>query len=468
MQGRTSSIRRKPSLTRAVPLLRVAAGVSLCAISCIELNDPVTDGTGGAGGAPSGRSGGGGAGSSGTAGGRGGHYAGSVGGTAAGTPNEPGGESGAAGDGMGGTPGGAGGETAGGGADPAGAGGVPATGGTSSPGGAAGDAMGGLGEGGQGGAGGAFDGVAPYDPANPPTELALTGDVGAHDPVIIEAGGTYYVFHTGRGISVKVSTNLRSWAASGRVFDPYPAWIAEELTNVGDLWAPDISYFGGVYHLYYAASTFGSNHSCIGHATRAALDAGSFVDHGPVICSNHDGAVDDWNAIDPNVVIDDEGGAWLSFGSFWGGLKMIRLDENGARSTFDTTVYPLAERPAAVGRAVEAPTIVKRGSHYYLFASFDRCCNGTASTYRIVVGRSRNLLGPYVDRVGTPMTNGGGTPIVVGGSRWRGPGHNAVFFEGNEAFNVYHAYDATDAGRPKLRISELAWDAQGWPISAGP
>lgn len=468
MQGRTSSLRRKPSRIRAVPLLQVLAGVSLCAISCIELNEPATDGAGGAGGSAGGRSGGG-AGSSGTAAGRGCHYAGSVGGSTAGTPAHDAGDSGQGGNG--GTPGGAGGETAGGGAAPpdsAGAGGAPATGGTSSPGGAAGDSMGGLGEGGQGGAGGVFEGVAPYDPENPPTELALSGDLGAHDPVIIKAGGTYYVFHTGPGISVKVSSDLRTWSKSDAVFDPYPAWIGEELTDVGDLWAPDISFFGGVYHLYYAASTFGSNHSCIGHATRAALDTGSFVDHGPVICSNHDGAADDWNAIDPNVVIDDDGGVWLSFGSFWGGLKMIRLDENGARSTADTTVYPLAERPAAVGRAVEAPTIVKRGDYYYLFASFDRCCNGTASTYRVVVGRSRNLLGPYVDRVGTPMTNGGGTPIVVGGSRWRGPGHNAVLFEGNEAFNVYHAYDATDVGRPKLRISELAWDAQGWPISAGP
>ncbi len=164
-----------------------------------------------------------------------------------------------------------------------------------------------------------------------------------------------------------------------------------------DLWAPDISFFGGSYRLYYSASTFGSNHSCIGHATRAALNAGSWTDQGAVICSD-DG--DDWNTIDPNVTVDREGTAWLSFGSFWSGLQLIRLDAAGAR--VGDEMHTLATRREG-GDAIEAPYIVRRCGYYYLFASFDRCCNGVSTTYNIRVGRSEAVRGAYVDRDGVAM-----------------------------------------------------------------
>ncbi|XYH93569.1 family 43 glycosylhydrolase [Sorangium sp. So ce1128] len=130
-----------------------------------------------------------------------------------------------------------------------------------------------------------------------------------------------------------------------------------------------------------------------------------------------------------------------------------------------TEVHALASRG---GGAIEAPFVVRRCGYYYLFVSFDRCCSGTESTYNIRVGRSANVLGPYVDRNGTPMLNGGGTVVVQGEGRWRGPGHNAVLFNGKSAYNIYHAYDANESGAPKLRVSELAWDDAGWPISGGP
>ncbi|HEY8945228.1 MAG TPA: arabinan endo-1,5-alpha-L-arabinosidase, partial [Polyangiaceae bacterium] len=296
--------------------------------------------------------------------------------------------------------------------------------------------------------------------------VPLTGDLVAHDPVIIKSDGLYYVFHTGPGVRVKTSSDMREWSDAGSVFNPRPSWTATQVPGVGDLWAPDISYFGGTYHLYYSASTFGSNRSCIGHATRAALNSGSWTDHGPVICSNPDGGTaDNWNAIDPNVVLDEEDTPWLSFGSFWDGIKMIELDQTGARANMD--LHSLASRTVNE-RSVEAPFIVRRCNYYYLFVSFDFCCRGTTSTYRTMVGRSTNVLGPYVDRSGNELLDGGGTQVLVADTRWRGPGHNAIFFEGSSAYNVYHTYDAQNQGRITLRISELAWDVSGWPVSAGP
>jgi arabinan endo-1,5-alpha-L-arabinosidase len=219
-----------------------------------------------------------------------------------------------------------------------------------------------------------------------------------------------------------------------------------------------------MYHLYYSASTFGSNHSCIGHATRASLAAGNWTDHGQVICSNA-GTKDDWNAIDPNVIVDQAGSAWLAFGSFWSGIKLIKLDPSGARA--GTSLEALASRPSASG-ALEAPFIVRRCGFYYLFMSWDTCCKGADSTYNTRVGRATAVGGPYVDKDGVALLKGGGTLLVKGGDRYRGPGHNAVVFTDTAAFNVYHSYDANNNGASVLRIAELVWDADGWPISGGP
>jgi arabinan endo-1,5-alpha-L-arabinosidase len=304
----------------------------------------------------------------------------------------------------------------------------------------------------------------------PPKKLTLSGNLGTHDPALIEAQGQYYLFHTGPGLPIKRSGDLTAWQAAGRVFAANPSWIAQKVTGATDLWAPDISYFEGSYHLYYAASTPGSNHSCIGHATSSALDTNQWTDHGSIVCSNS-GTTDDWNAIDPNLVLDASGNPFLVFGSFWSGIKLIELDKSGARANDKLTA--VAARPRN-GGAIEAPFIVQRCGYYYLFVSFDRCCDGAASTYKIMVGRSLTLAGPYSDKQGTALLQGGGTLLVQGDDTWHGPGHSAVIFTQGRAYNVYHAYYAaanTSAYRKDasyLRVSELAWDEQGWPVSGGP
>jgi arabinan endo-1,5-alpha-L-arabinosidase len=260
------------------------------------------------------------------------------------------------------------------------------------------------------------------------------------------------------------SPDLVNWNGAGRVFASKPSWITTTSPgNPNQLWAPDISFFGGEYHLYYAASTFGSRNSCIGHATSPSLVNPVWTDRGEaVICSTE---ADDWNAIDPALVLDAGGQPWLAFGSFWGGLKLIPLEADGDRD--GTQMYALATR---ANQEVEAPYIVRRGGWYYLFESVDRCCQGVNSTYKQMVGRSSVITGPYVDRDGMPLLSGGGTLLVEGDDRWKGPGHNAVIDTGGGGGwnNVYHSYDADAGGIPTLRIAELMWGADGWPVSAGP
>ena len=290
------------------------------------------------------------------------------------------------------------------------------------------------------------------------------GDVRqVHDPSIIKAGDTYYLFSTRAGIAIRCSNDLVQWRLCGDVFAHLPEWAVKDVPGLRGLWAPDVSYFNRRYHLYYSASTFGSNRSSIGLATNETLDAGSekyrWVDQGKVISSN---TSDDWNAIDPDVVLDEHDQPWLAFGSFWGGIKLRKLDgATGKLSSQDQTLYSLASRPAP--GAIEAPNIIRKNGYYYLFVSFDFCCRGKDSTYNIRVGRARRVTGPYVDRSGKAMMNGGGTVVVTGGGRWAGPGHSSILQEKDSDRLVYHAYDTDWRGVATLLVSPLRWDSEGWP-----
>jgi arabinan endo-1,5-alpha-L-arabinosidase len=287
-----------------------------------------------------------------------------------------------------------------------------------------------------------------------------------HDPVIAREGDTYYVFSTGSRIIVICSPDLLTWEFCGRVFAANPAWTREVNPNLADIWAPDISYFNGRWHLYYAVSTFGTQDSAIGLATNATLDPDSpdyaWEDQGVVLRSRPGDA---WNAIDPNLVLDEDGEPWLAWGSFWSGIWLRRVDP--ATGLLDEAAEPvhLANRTTGPDNtaAIEAPFLVRRGDKWYLFVSFDQCCQGRASTYNVRVGRSDSLAGPYVDRDGVSLLEGGGTLVLAAYDHWAGPGHNGMLVEDGVYWMVYHAYDARQNGIPQLHIESLAWDAEGWP-----
>jgi arabinan endo-1,5-alpha-L-arabinosidase len=304
--------------------------------------------------------------------------------------------------------------------------------------------------------------------------LTLQGDVApVHDPVAIKEKDTYYVFCTGgrngQGvIPIRTSNDLRTWKASGFVMSSLPEWATREIPEARNAWAPDISFYNGKYHLYYSVSSFGSRNSAIGLATVRTLDrasADSWIDEGMVLRSYADR--DDWNAIDPNLVIEDAGNMWLAWGSFWSGIKMRRIDPaSGKLSATDTTMHALAGRPREppIGGAIEAPFIVRHGDYWYLFVSFDRCCRGAASTYKVVVGRSRSVTGPYVDKAGTTMIDGGGSLLIEATTEtWRGPGHPGFLLDGRDEYIFFHAYFGEGRGRGSaLQISTVVWE-NGWP-----
>ncbi|SFG01731.1 Ricin-type beta-trefoil lectin domain-like [Actinoplanes philippinensis] len=305
--------------------------------------------------------------------------------------------------------------------------------------------------------------AVPARAAAPP----VTGnpDPVAHDPTLIKQGRWWYEIITGDSgtrtyLPIRRSIDLVHWTYTGTVFDTPPAWVAEELgVTPADFWAPDITWFDGEYHLYYAASSFGTNDSVIGLATTKSLDRPQWVDRGLVLRTTK--GVDDVNAIDPDVSFDRAGNAYLAYGSFWDGLRMRRLDTStGLLSTTDTTEHRIASRG---GMAIEGPSITYHDGWYYLFVSFDFCCRGVNSDYRVMVGRSRSITGPYLDAAGKALTEGGGTQILAGYNDFAGPGHGDVY---GDLF-AHHYYDRADGGAPKGSIRRISW-AHGWPRLSDP
>ncbi|WP_051507465.1 glycoside hydrolase family 43 protein [Saccharibacillus sacchari] len=284
----------------------------------------------------------------------------------------------------------------------------------------------------------------------------LSGDVGVHDPSIIKEGNSWYVFSTGEGLQVLRSDNGTDFYRVPQIFLSAPSWWKTYVPKQEpmDVWAPDVKAYNGKVWLYYSISTFTKNTSAIGLVSASSVGAGNWKDEGVVVSTN---GTQNYNAIDPELVIDAKGDPWLAFGSFWGGLKLTKLDKNTMKPT--GSLYSIARRTVNDG-AIEAPSITYRGGYYYLFASIDSCCSGVDSTYKIIYGRSKNITGPYVDKNGVSLMNNGGTILDSGNARWKGPGGQDVY---DANLIVRHAYDAEDEGRPKLLISDLIWDSGGWP-----
>jgi len=294
-----------------------------------------------------------------------------------------------------------------------------------------------------------------------------------HDPVLAKQGDTYYLFCTGPGITSFTSKDLKTWTQVAPVFAKAPEWALTVAPGFnGHIWAPDISFHDGKYYMYYAVSAFGKNTSAIGLVTNATLNPKDknykWKDQGVVLQSVPER--DLWNAIDPNLIMDENGTPWLAFGSFWSGLKMVKLNANLKEVAKPEVWKAIAKRDRgndiedseAGNGAIEGPFVFKKGDYYYLFVSWDYCCRGEKSTYKLMVGRSKSVTGPYVDKNGLELNKGGGSLVIEGNKNWHGVGHNGVFTFDGKDYTSMHGYDASDNGLPKLIVKEVDWE-NGWP-----
>lgn len=307
---------------------------------------------------------------------------------------------------------------------------------------------------------------------------SLAGDVNpVLDPSIMRQGSTYYAFSTdvtgypGTGhLPIRCSQDRVNWARCGSIFpDSIPGWIVSAVPGATGLWAPDISHFNGLYHVYYCAFTLRSNRTVIGLATNTTLDpndpAYRWVDNGPVLASKPG---DDFNALDPTILVDGDGSVWLTYGSYWTGIKQRQIDpQTGLLLAANPRHYDLATRPGVPNNPIEGASLVRHGNYYYLFVSVDYCCEATAAedNYKEAVGRSNSPHGPFVDQAGTLLINGGGTVLLEGNTSWNAPGGATAYIdEGTgESLLVFHAQRLSQQAMPFQWLTRLDW-VNDWPV----
>ena len=305
----------------------------------------------------------------------------------------------------------------------------------------------------------------------------VTSNPMVHDPVMAKEDGVYHIFATGMGIQRMTSKDRKNWQVKAMpVMTVIPKWTRDSVPGFDKhVWAPDIIRWHNKWWLAYSCSTFGKNGSAIGLLSAAKLDSPLWNDEGCIVASRENR--DNWNAIDPNFVIDDNDTPWMVWGSFWDGIQIVRLDTTmhvakGEKprtlarryAPGTTTAEPNPTSAHAGTNAIEAPFVMKHQGYYYLFVSWDYCCRGSKSNYRVAVGRSKNVDGPYLDKRSNDMLNGGGTVLLEGDKKqYEATGHCAAYsIDGKDIF-ICHGYSTEMKGAPVLIQREIRWTDDGWP-----
>ena len=289
-------------------------------------------------------------------------------------------------------------------------------------------------------------------------------DQNTPDPSVVQApDGAFYAYGTGG--TCRKSYDLVHWEDMGIALQR-PTWNDSVRTDKEgkvhpmrfSLWALDVSRVGKKYLVHYASAYWG-NETRTGLGVAEGTSPTEFTDCGKMFCSTEIGVQ---NSIDP-CYVKDKGKKYLIWGSFRR-LYMGKLTKDGKRIKNPSHLTQVA------GTAFEGAMVYKRKGYYYLFASVGTCCEGAKSTYHTVVGRSKKLAGPYVDRQGGRMLDNHYETVIKGNDRWKGPGHNSEIITDKEGdtWLLYHAYDALDPEKGRVMLlDKLLWDEEGWPYVEG-
>lgn len=306
--------------------------------------------------------------------------------------------------------------------------------------------------------------------AMPIHAIQLTGITEIHDPATIQKEeNTYWTFSTSNGIDSRYSTDLIDWKFNGPIFPEgtWPNWINKYVKNFkGHFWAPDVVKMNGKYYLYYSAfaTTDSSFESVIGVAVSDSLNTPKWRDLGMVVSSKTEPYSPyklPTNTIDPGVFKDANDNVWMIYGSHYSGLFVAQIDPTTGKR-MNNIRYPVAGNNGK-WHELEAGQIQYINGYYYLFANLGDCCAGTKSTYYVVAGKSDKPTGPFLDKNGVDLYNGGGTTVLKTKGRYIGPGHFGYFNNNGQHLVSIHYYDGTtDKGIPRLDLLQMSF-TNDWP-----
>ncbi|PWJ36875.1 family 43 glycosylhydrolase [Fibrobacter succinogenes] len=290
-----------------------------------------------------------------------------------------------------------------------------------------------------------------------------------HDPSMIRFEDGYALMSTNNNLQLWTSEDAYTWRDHKSTVSKIPQWAYTYAPTTEGIWAPDIYYMNGEYRVYYCVSVFGKRTSAIGYQSTKSIMPGTtgygWTDHGHVF---HTVASDKYNAIDADVVRDTEGNYWMAFGSFGLGIQLIKLDaKTGYQASDDKTVYNIARRTSkASNGAEEGPSLIEHGGQYFLFTAWDICCQQGANieqtTYKTAYGRADKVTGPYKDRAGYDMANGGGTILMERYGRYVGPGGGEAFQDLNRVRFVHHYYDLNGDKYNHIHIRDVVFTDDNW------
>ena len=288
----------------------------------------------------------------------------------------------------------------------------------------------------------------------------------AADPTVIRTDEGFYLYATQTNsywIPIYFSKDLVNWEFKRSAFRKATRPTEDVLPGGGAFWAPEIRYINGKYVLYFSWAKWGDG--SISYTAVATSDSpvGDFLNAKPLLITDDFGS----NCIDQFYYPEDSK-KYMFVGSF-NGIYVTELTDDGLSVKRGADGKPVLKKQVC-GRAFEGTNIYKKGKYYYLFASINNCCpnNGMDSKYKVVVGRSENLLGPYVDRKGKDMLDNSWELVLEGdGETFFGPGHNSIIIpdDAGTDWMIYHSYvkeNGAVGGRLGM-LDRIVWSADGWP-----
>lgn len=283
----------------------------------------------------------------------------------------------------------------------------------------------------------------------------------AADPTVIRTEDGFYLYATQTDkywVPIYFSKDLVNWEFKRTAFRNA---TKPQIPGGGAFWAPEIRHINGKYVLYFSWAKWGDGDASYTAVATSDSPLGDFVNSKELLTKEDFGS----NCID-QFYYEEDNKKYMFVGSF-NGIYVTELTDDGLSVKRNESGTPTLKKQVC-GKAFEGTNIYKKNGYYYLFASINNCCDGERSRYKVVVGRSQDLLGPYLDKSGKDMINNAWELVLEGdGQKFFGPGHNSIIVQDDAGTDwmIYHSYvkENGEVGGRLGMLDRVLWTEDGWP-----